>query len=116
MLDDSDRFAFIPQRIHSFTSTGNAYDAVQIDDLIRPGHTLLILPERVVGIAHTWPFAITADGGALHQLTSSADEGLEAWAASLEIAPADLRVAMGLAAALGFALDPAVSSLVGAQG
>lgn len=34
MLDDSDRFAFVPHRIHGFASTGNAYDATQTDELI----------------------------------------------------------------------------------
>jgi hypothetical protein len=37
MLSDSERFASIPQRIHSFASTGNAYDATQIDERIASG-------------------------------------------------------------------------------
>lgn len=49
MLTDSERFAFSAWRIHAFASTGNAYDAVQTDETIAAGDTLLILDERVVG-------------------------------------------------------------------
>jgi hypothetical protein len=31
MLTDSERFAFIPRRIHAFAKSGNAYDACQTD-------------------------------------------------------------------------------------
>ena len=34
MLTDSERFAFSAWRIHAFASTGNAYDAVQTDELV----------------------------------------------------------------------------------
>ena len=66
MLTDSERFAFSAWRIHAFASTGNAYDAVQTDETIAAGDTLLILDERVVGVAMTWPFAITAEPGKVH--------------------------------------------------
>jgi hypothetical protein len=36
MLTDSERFAFEPRRHHAFASTGNAYDASQCDEAIRP--------------------------------------------------------------------------------
>lgn len=55
MLTDSERFAFSVWRIHAFASTGNAYDAVQTDESIAAGDTLLVLDERVVGVAMTWP-------------------------------------------------------------
>ncbi len=56
MLDDSDRFAFTPTRIHAFDTSGNAYDATQTDERIVNGDILLILTEKVVGIAYTWPY------------------------------------------------------------
>lgn len=58
--------------IHVFTSTGAAYDACQCDENIKTGDTLLIAEERVVGIAHTWPFAVTPECGALHTLAPGA--------------------------------------------
>ncbi len=48
MIMDSERFAFIPRRIHAFATSGNAYDACQTDEAIKTGHTLLILSEGVV--------------------------------------------------------------------
>lgn len=54
--------------IHRFASTGEAYDATQCDDEIRNGDVLVIVPEGVVGIADTWPFAVTKNFGELHRL------------------------------------------------
>lgn len=54
--------------IHVFSSTGAAYDACQCDAEIKDGDILVIPSEGVVGIADTWPFAITAKRGALHGL------------------------------------------------
>lgn len=69
MLTDSERFAFSAWRIHAFGSTGNAYDAVQIDESIAAGDTLLVPDEKVVGVAMTWPFAVTRESGKLHKLS-----------------------------------------------
>lgn len=63
MLTDSERFAFTVWRIHAFGSTGNAYDAVQTDESIAAGDTLLVPDEQVVGVAMTWPFAVTRESG-----------------------------------------------------
>lgn len=52
--------------IHTFESTGEAYDACQCDDRIKNGDTLLIPSEGVVGIADTWPVAVTLAYGDLH--------------------------------------------------
>jgi hypothetical protein len=109
-LHAADRFAFIPRRIHSFDSSGNAYDATQCDERIGTGDTLLILPEKVVAVAHTWPFAITAEAGRLHQLRVIAGDTLDTIARTFSLSERDLEAAIGLADALGFALDP---SLVG---
>ena len=75
MPTDSERFAFTTWRHHAFASTGNAYDATQCDEAIRTGDTLIVLPENVVGVAMTWPFAVTQAHGNLHAL--SAPRGAE---------------------------------------
>lgn len=56
--------------VHTFDSTGEAYDACQTDDNINDGDTLLIPSEGVVGIAGTWPVAISKEAGELHSLTN----------------------------------------------
>ena len=53
-------------RIHRFDSTGEAYDACQCDERIKTGDVLIIESERVVGIADTWPVAVTVEYGNLH--------------------------------------------------
>lgn len=52
--------------VHEFASTGDAYDACQCDENIKQGDTLVIKAEKIVGVADTWPFAVTADHGQLH--------------------------------------------------
>lgn len=58
--------------IHTFGSSSEAYDAVQTSEHIRDGDILHIPFEEVVGVAYTWPFAVTYNNGSLHckQLTS----------------------------------------------
>jgi hypothetical protein len=53
-------------RAHIFDSTGEAYDATQCDADIKKGDLLLIAKEKVVGIADTWPIAVTKENGELH--------------------------------------------------
>jgi len=111
MLTDSERFAYIPRRIHGFASTGNAYDATQSDDRITSGDTLLILPEGVVGVAHCWPFAVTQATGQLHGVHPKAHETLGDFAVAFDMNTADIEAAIALAHALGFAIDPALAAL-----
>ena len=59
-------------RVHRFDITGEAYDACQCDERIKDGDILVIRSERVVGVADTWPFAITKEHGSLHGLTDAA--------------------------------------------
>lgn len=77
--------------IYKFATTGNAYDAVQTDDDIKNGDTLIIEEKDfrqykgrdedgfrvyaddpkdivVVGLAWTWPVAVTKQTGNLHGL------------------------------------------------
>lgn len=56
------------RNVHSFGSTGEAYDACQCDDEIQTGDVLVIENEKVAGVAHTWPVAVTREAGKLHQL------------------------------------------------
>lgn len=116
MLTDSERFAFVPRRYHGFASTGNAYDATQTDDRIENGDTLLILSEGVIGVAHCWPFAVTALAGKLHAVSPKPDDTLAAFAASFSCLTADITAAAALAVALEFPIDPAVSALLSRVG
>ncbi|MEV7870152.1 hypothetical protein AB0P17_29595 [Streptomyces sp. NPDC088124] len=55
-------------KVWTFYSTGEAYGAVQCRDDIRDGDVLVIEREQVIGIAHTWPFALTEAHGMFHTL------------------------------------------------
>ncbi|MBL1115374.1 hypothetical protein JK364_23675 [Streptomyces sp. 110] len=58
-------------RVHSFASTMEAYNATQCYEEIRDGDVLLIESEKVIGIASTWPFALTESFGELHVTTAN---------------------------------------------
>ena len=113
MLTDSERFAFSAWRIHAFASTGNAYDAVQTDETIAAGDTLLILDEGVVGVAMTWPFAITAEPGKLHTVCEpGAGETLGLIENALDVPEGSIARACRLARILGFAIDAGLVPLL----
>lgn len=113
MLTDSERFAFETRRHHAFASTGNAYDATQCDEVIKTGDTLIVLAEGVVGIAMTWPFAVTKACGKLHALAAPRKgETLEDLARSLQVRAADFEHAAEIARRMGFALDPQLEVLL----
>lgn len=63
--------AAVVQAVHEFDTTADAYDACQCDEYITMGDILLIASERVVGIAATWPMAVTPNAGALHTIDSN---------------------------------------------
>ncbi|MFE4527164.1 hypothetical protein ACFRMO_08190 [Streptomyces anulatus] len=54
-----------------FQSTAAAYGACQCSEDIRDGDVLVIEDEKVVGIAWTWPFALTEDFNELHVTTAN---------------------------------------------
>ena len=113
MLTDSERFAFQARRHHAFATTGNAYDATQCDETIRTGDTLLVLAERVVAVAMTWPFAVTAERGKLHAVAPpKAGETLADLTRTLHVTAEDVAHAAELARALGFDLDLALAPLL----
>ena len=113
MLTDSERFAFTTRRHHAFASTGNAYDAVQCDEAIHPGDTLVVLTEDVVGVAMTWPFAVTQAHGHLHALSAPREgETLADLTRSLHVSAADFEHAAEIARRFGFLLDPQIEALL----
>ena len=101
-------FAKAASRVHHFASTHEAYDACQTDDSIATGDTLVIESERVVGVADTWPFAVTAECGDLHIMAPGIsdaeflEEGNKFHTAGVTLEQAHLDVARQRAALLGF--------------
>ena len=113
MLTDSERFAFLPWRIHAFETTGNAYDAMQTDESIKTGDTLLVPSEAVVGVAHTWPFAITREAGYLHQLIEGrSTDTFESLNAEFGVPSGTIERACKLAQMLSFHLHAALIDLL----
>lgn len=112
MLTDSGRFAFTARRHHAFASTGNAYDAVQCDEAIGTGETLVVLAEEVVGVASPNPFAVTQAHGNLHPVSAPREgEALADLARSLHVNAAHFEHAAKIARRFGFPLDPQIEAL-----
>lgn len=113
MLTMSERFAFTTRRHHAFASTGNAYDAVQCDEAIRTGDTLVVLAEEVVGVASPKPCAVTLAHGNLHALSAPREgEALADLARSLPVSAANFEHAAEIARRFGFPLDPQIEALL----
>ena len=90
--------------VHCFETTGEAYDACQCDEGIKDGDVLVIKSEGVVGVADTWPFAVTVKSGDLHSLKGDATE--ESVGAEKPVLAAGWRAARELAIGLGFEVKP----------
>lgn len=71
--------------IHYFETTGDAYDEVQCNERIKKHDLLWIPSEEVIGIAYTWPFAVTKNIGKLHRIApdASGDSVRQEFAASI---------------------------------
>lgn len=55
--------------VHTFASTGEAYDASQCDDDINDSDVLVVPSEGVVGVlCQAWPVAVTPEHGEFHAL------------------------------------------------
>jgi hypothetical protein len=53
--------------VHTFRSTGEAYDASQTDDTIKDGDVLHVPSEHVTGFLYqAWPMALSTEHGAFH--------------------------------------------------
>lgn len=87
------------QGMHCFDDSTDAYDMSQCDESIEPGHCLVVLSEGVVGIADTWPIAVTKNAGNLH----SAEEGFDP-IAGRSISTEQVELAKSVALAHGFEL------------
>ena len=79
--------------IHRFESTAEAYDACQCDDTIKTGDVLIVASEGGVGIAGTWPVAVTQAHGEFHRVAQ--------WAA----VPADQALGIYRAVCAAMALE-----------
>ena len=88
---------------HIFSNTGEAYDATQCSDLVRTGDLLLIPSERVVGVAYTWPFAVTVERGALHGTITGSLQGIRHSFAQEEWNPNRINILDGIEHALDLA-------------
>jgi hypothetical protein len=76
--------------VHTFPSTGAAYDASQADDTINDGDVLHVPAEGVTGVLYkAWPVAVTPAHGHFHTVAPMFDlrwiDG-GAYEASLELA------------------------------
>ena len=60
--------------IHNFHDSGMAYDMCQCDENVKTGDILNITCENVVGLAHTWPVAVTINFGSFHAFKEDATE------------------------------------------
>lgn len=55
-------------KTHYFYNTEQAYAECQWNLEIETGDLLVIEREEVVGVAYTWPFAVTKKAGELHEI------------------------------------------------
>lgn len=69
-------------KVHTFISTASAKNQCQCNDEIKTGDVLVIVNERVVGVAYTWPIAVTCEYGALYTLKPGSSP--EQWASDPE--------------------------------
>lgn len=94
---------------HHFHTSGDAYDACQTgihfafdgEYEVKTGDVLVIEKEKVVGIADTWPVAVTAERGHLH--TPALGTTLAQCLAGREAA-VGIEAAKAVAVQLGFAV------------
>jgi len=64
-------------QVHTFRSTGQAYDESQTGEKVKDGDVLHVPSEGVVGYMHAaWPVAVTKERGAFHHLNDP-DKGPE---------------------------------------
>lgn len=97
-------------QIHFFNSTGEAYDATQCDENIKNGDILVVRSECVVGLADTWPVAVTHHHGAFHVLTDgnfgTYRHQFGSNAGELVFTDQQVELAKAVAAGLGFNFRP----------
>jgi hypothetical protein len=87
-----------------FESSGDAYDATQCDNSIQCGDFLVVKTEAIVGLAWTWPIAVTVASGELHSIVSD-PAGTAAVIADTGWTPAQISAAVNKADELGFPVE-----------
>lgn len=93
-------------KVKVYESTTDAYNDTQCNEDIRNGDgTILVIPsEQVVGMAWTWPYAITTHWGELHKLNAHGEaSGL---AADSKVTKHQIALACAVAASHGFEIEP----------
>jgi hypothetical protein len=99
--DEGDVTSFTSEGgVHQFFNSRDAYDACQCDETVKNGDTLIIESEGVVGVADTWPIAVTVASGGLH--TKSVNTTWEELAKVSGLSMASIAMAVGEARALGY--------------
>ena len=101
------------QQVHNFETTAEAYDSVQVGETdagseVNAGDILVIAAEGVVGVADTWPVAVTQANGALHQ--RDPNFSWERLAADIGVEAECFDAAIEHAQSLGFAIDGEIES------
>ncbi|WP_293000008.1 hypothetical protein [Nevskia sp.] len=98
-----------------FSDTTEAYDSTQCDDRIKDGDVLVIADEGVVGICHTWPIAVTAESGSLHQIAFiTGIEMARVLGLSYEQMLTSLRAAVATAEHQGWDIAPQIAAVLAA--
>lgn len=96
--------------VHSFNTSEEAYDAGQCDPHVQNGDILLIRDEKIVGLAWTWPVAVTVEHGALHTPTRVVDraggEHLERLRGSAQWSVQNILDAVSVACGEGWEVNP----------
>jgi hypothetical protein len=88
--------------VHTFSSTEQAYEAAATNSHVKCADTLVIESEKVIGVADTWPFAITIQRGSLCIFGPEAFEDPR----SLARFVSGIKAALREARARGYDVDP----------
>lgn len=104
-------------KIHEFESTEEAYAATQCDGDVKDGDLIVVESEKVIGVAETWPFAVTEAHGDLHRVIGSLEDAaiaVEKWhaviynrevsAEKIEMWVASIRAGVALAMKKGWVI------------
>lgn len=91
-----------------FGDTGEAYDACQCDENIKNGDTLLIVEEKVAGLAWAWPIAVTEEAGAFHWIDDT-EGAIDGVLADMDVEPDAMLEAIAAAEARGWPIRPAIA-------
>lgn len=86
----------------AFSSSSTAYGHCQWDEEIKTGDTLLICGEGVVGLAWTWPLAVTVKDGEFHTIIPGETAAL---LADAKITVEQAKAAVAVAVSYGYEIN-----------